>query len=99
MNGSYFVDQHILGAVYAAVVEANGHEDEARRLNAHTKLRLIMMSDAEVWELAGKVAYLPDKPSEKVFAEIREAIAEYRATADTWISDVYGAANSREATN
>ena len=94
MTSSDFARQHILGALCAALAEADGYEDKARRLYAQTKLRMIIMSDDDVRELAGMLEYLPDRPQEKVLAELRETITEYRKTAHEWLPELREMSNS-----
>jgi len=73
-----------------------GCEREASRLNAHTKLRLLMMTDEDLTGLAEVMARHSGKSIEKIRKELDEVIAQYQATADTWVSDVFGTpSNSR----
>jgi len=96
MSTSVFINQHILGSVRAAVAEVNGDEREASRLNAHTKLRLLMMTDEDLTDLAELMARHSGKSIEKIRKELDEVIAQYQAMADTWVSDVFGTpSNSR----
>lgn len=52
MKKRLLAKHHIAEALRAAIAEAKGAEDLARRLRAKTKLRLVRMSDEKLWELA-----------------------------------------------
>ena len=54
-----FVGHHIIWAVRGGVADADGNEDLSRRLYAETKLRLIRMSDEELWQLPKVTSSLP----------------------------------------
>ncbi len=47
-----FVKYHLREALRGAAAEADGNEDLSRYANAETELRLLNMSDEELWELA-----------------------------------------------
>lgn len=85
-----FVRYHLSEALRAALAEADGDADLARRLNAKTKLRLICMSDEELWELAKLTAAPVQKPVELVYKEIQQAVEQHRATTSKWMNDVMG---------
>ena len=82
-----FVKYHLREALRAAVAELDGDEELSRRLHAEAKLRLVRMSDEELWELA-KLTSSPEKPVESVYKVIKQAIEEHRATASEWIPDL-----------
>ena len=82
-----FVKYHLSEALRAARAEQDGDEDLSRRLHAQTKLRLITMSEQELWELAG-LASSPEKPVESVYKVFKQAVEEHRATASEWINDL-----------
>ena len=63
MDTSKFVEQHIVDCLRAAVVEANGEEAKATRLRAQAKLRLVCMTDDEIWELAKRTSFPPKRLS------------------------------------
>jgi hypothetical protein len=83
-----FIKYHIVEALCGAVAEAEGNEDIAKRLRAMTKLRLINMSEDELWELAKLVSCPPERPVELVYKGIKKDIEEHRATIDEWINDL-----------
>ena len=85
-----FVEQHIVDCIRAAVVEANGEEQKAARLRAQAKLRLVCMSDEEVWELAGRTCSPPRRSVEEAYSDIRQTIEEYKMTASEWVSQSFG---------
>ena len=89
MNREQFVEQHIVDCVRAAVVEANGEEKRAERLRAQAKLRLVSMTDDEVWELAKKTCFPPKRTAEDAYRDIKQTIEEYKESADTWLSRAF----------
>ncbi len=90
MKDTEFVRRHLLDSLHAAITEASGNGDEARRLRSQTKLRLMSMSEGEIWELAGMTADYPERPVEQVYGEIQEAIALHRTTAREWLPNISG---------
>ena len=82
-----FVKCHLRQALRAARAELDGDEELSRRLHAEAKLRLVRMSDEELWELA-KLTSSPEKPVESVYKVIKQAIEEHRATASEWMKDL-----------
>lgn len=90
MDKSKFVEQHIVDCLRAAVVEANGEEAKASRLRAQAKLRLVCMTDEEVWELAERTSFPPKRSPEDAYHDIKQTIAEYRATSEQWLSKSFG---------
>ena len=83
-----FVKYHLRQAVRAARAEQDGDEGLARHLYAETKLRLMCMSDQELWELAKLTSSHPDRPVELVYKAIKQAMEEHRATASEWMKDL-----------
>jgi len=83
-----FVKYHLRQALRAAVAEADGDEDLSRCLRAKTKLRLMCMSDEELWELAKLTSSPPERPVELVYKGTKQAIEEHKATASEWINDL-----------
>ena len=57
-----FIKYHLREALQASIAESNGDEALSRRLQAEVKLRLIGMSDEELWELAKLTADPPLRP-------------------------------------
>ena len=83
--GKRFVEEHIVDCLRAAIVEANGDKERAARLRAQAKLRLILMSDAEVWELAKRTSSPPKRSVLEAYRDIKATIVEYKATAEEWL--------------
>ena len=73
-----FVKYHLREALRASVAEADDDEDLARRLRAAVKLRLINMSDEELWELA-KQTSSPECPVELAYKRHKQTAEELRA--------------------
>lgn len=90
MDTSKFVEQHIVDCLRAAVVEANGEEDKATRLRAQAKLRLVCMTDDEIWELAKRTSFPPKRAPEDSYHDIKQTIADYRATSEQWLNKSFG---------
>ena len=83
-----FVKYHLREALRGITAEMDGDEDLSRRLHAETKLRLIAMSDEELWELAKQTSSPPERPAELVYKEIKQGVEERRATASKWMDDL-----------
>ena len=83
-----FVEHHIVEAFRGGLAEANGDENLARRLRAQAKLRLICMSDEELWELAKLNSSPPERPVEPVYKAFKQTIEEHKVTANDWASDL-----------
>ena len=83
---SDFIRYHLRQALDAADAELNGNENLARRLHAQTKLRLICMTDEELWELAKETS--SHKRVELVYKGYKQKIEELKATLNEWMKDV-----------
>ena len=83
-----FVKYHLRQTLQAAIAELDGDKDLSRRLHAEAKLRLMCISDEELWELAKLTSSPPERPVELVYKGIKQAIEEHRATASEWINDL-----------
>jgi len=83
-----YVKYHLHEALYGAVAETDGDEDLSQRLHAETKLRLIGMSDEQLWELAKQTLCPPEMPVELAYKRHEQAIEEFKATASEWIDDL-----------
>jgi len=83
-----FVKYHLREVLQASIAESNGDEDLSRRLHAETRLRLLNMSDEELWELAKQTSCSPERPVELVYKGIKQAIEEHGTTASEWINDL-----------
>jgi len=89
MGNVSFVEQHILDCLRAAVAEARGEQARARRLRAQGKLRLVCMSDDEVWELAGRTCCPPRRSLGDAYRDIKRTIEEYKNTTDEWLHQAF----------
>ena len=67
MDKFELVRYHILSSIRAAMVQASGYEEEAERLRAQANLRLMIMSEEELQELARMLSFLPSRPTEAAF--------------------------------
>ena len=85
-----FLKCHLREVLRGAEAEANGDKELSRRLHAGTKLRLIGMSDEELWELAKLTSCPPERPVELAYKDHKQAVEEHRATASEWINDLKG---------
>ncbi len=88
MTNQDFVKYHLVEASFGAIAEADGNEALSRRLHAQTKLRLITMSEEELWELAKITSYPPERPVELAYEDHKRAIEKIKATASEWINDL-----------
>jgi len=79
---------HLLKALQGAVAEAEGNEALSRRLRAEAKLRLIGMSDEELWELAKWTSHPQGRPVDVVYQDHKRTIDELKATAAEWMNDL-----------
>lgn len=79
---------HLVEAVRAAAAEAEGDEELSQRLHAATRMRLIGMSDDDLWELATMIAIPLGKPVQQMFHGFKEAIEEHKATIKEWVGDL-----------
>ena len=83
-----YVKYHLREAVRGAAAEVDGDEDLSRRLRAEARLRLIGMSDEQLWELAKLTASPPERPVELAYKAHKQAVEECRATASEWMDDL-----------
>ncbi len=83
-----FVQYHLVEALLGGVADVEGNDALSRRLRAEVKLRLISMSDEELWELAKLTASPPEKPVELLYKEHKHAIEDIRSTASEWKNDL-----------
>ncbi|MDD5537334.1 MAG: response regulator [Candidatus Omnitrophica bacterium] len=83
-----FARYHLLEALHGGVAEADGNDKLSRHLHAKTKLRLISMSDEELWELARLTATPPEKPPELAYRNFKQTIEKLRATKNEWVTDL-----------
>ena len=85
MENFSLVKYHVQSAIRAAIAESNGLKEEAKRLRAQGNLRLMVMSDAELWELARMLSHPPARTSQSVYRELTESIRERRRNAGEWM--------------
>lgn len=85
-EASNYVKSHLMAALAAGLAEVNGEEDLSRQLHAKTKLRLITMSDDQLWELARLTS--AGKPVEQVDESLKKVVAELIATRSEWTKDL-----------
>lgn len=90
MGNLTFVEQHIVDCIRAALVEARGERQRAARLRAQSKLRLVCMSDNELWELAGRTCSPPDRSVEEAYHDIRQTVDDYIRTSKEWVQQACG---------
>ncbi len=88
MKLSDLVRYHIQCSIYAAMAESNGFAEEAERLRAQGNLRLMVMSEAELWQLAETFESIPSRPAEALFAEYKQQIAEQKKNSDDWVDSI-----------
>ena len=88
MESQDSVKHHLREALTASVVESSGNEKLSLRLRAEAKLRLISMSDEELWELAKRTADPPVRPVELAYEEHKRRAEKLRATASKWMDDL-----------
>jgi hypothetical protein len=79
---------HLIEAALASLAEAEGNDGLARRLHAATKMRLINMSDDELWDLAVMLAIPQGKPVQQVYHGFKKAVEEHKSTMREWASDL-----------
>lgn len=87
MTSQDFTQYHLVEALLGGVAEANGNDELSWRLHAKTRLRLVNMSNEELWELA-KLMASPDRPVQQVYNEYKRRIEELRATRSEWLTDL-----------
>ncbi|MFO8100877.1 MAG: hypothetical protein R6U37_01720 [Dehalococcoidia bacterium] len=85
MESFDLVRYHVQSAIRAAMAESNGLKEEATRLRAQGNLRLMVMSDEELWELARMLSHPPARTVDSVYWELIDSIEERRKTASEWM--------------
>ena len=94
-----FVKYHLREALRSAAAGVEGDEDLSRCLRAETKLRLIGMSDEQLWELARQTSCPPEMPVELAYKRHKQAIEELKATVSEWRNDLKIPIPDREGRN
>ena len=82
------VQYHVQSSIRAAIAEFSGNKNEAERLRAQGSLRLVIMSEEELWELATILSHQPSRPAEIVYDEIQTVIEEQIKTAYKWVNSL-----------
>jgi len=83
-----FVEYHLREALRVGIAQMGSDEGLSKRLQAKVKLRLIGMSDEELWELARLTADPLKGPVDQVYKEFKQRVEELRVTAGDWMSDL-----------
>jgi len=83
-----FVEYHLREALRMGIAQMGSDEGLSKRLLAKVKLRLIGMSDEELWELARLTADRLKGSVEQVYKEYKQSVEELRVTASDWMSDL-----------
>ncbi len=94
-----FVNYHLREALNAAVAELDGDEDLSRQLHAETKVRLMYMTDEELWELAKITSSPPETPVELAYEQFKQKIEELKATTSQWIKNLRYSAQDKGMNN
>lgn len=79
---------HLREALRSNIADAEGDVCLAKRLNAETKLRLMRMSDEELWELARLTSYPPERSIEATYIRYKQRIEELETTSGNWMRDM-----------
>ncbi len=79
---------HLREVLVAALAEVDGNEVLSRHLHARAKLRLVTMSDEELWELARLTACPPERSIEMAYKEHKCVVEEIKRTAAEWMKDL-----------
>ena len=79
------VRYHILSTICAGIAEANGYKEEAGKMRAQGNLRLVIMSEEELQELARVLSSHPSRPVGDVYDELLGVVEEQRRTAFRWL--------------
>jgi len=83
-----FVKYHLIEALESGIAELTGDETRAKRLRAQIKLRLISMSDDELWELSSITSCPPARPVEMTYRDHKSAVERLSETTNQWIKDL-----------
>ena len=84
-----FIERHIVNCVLTSLAEARGEVEEAARLHAQAKLRLICMSDNELHELAEQLSSIGFKEKiEETYIQLKCAVATHKENAQDWMGQL-----------
>ena len=82
------IDYHSIECYRAALLNANGCHAASRRKRAQGMLRLMVMSDGEIQEMAKRISRISEKTPEIIEAELCGKIDEIKRTAGDWLPDL-----------
>ena len=84
-----FVEYHLCECLRASCLETNGFKVEAAKLRAQAKLRIMVMDDAEIAELATFTAKRRGLSVEEAIDELCGRVEELHHTAGEWVPDLH----------
>lgn len=87
MTVSDIVHYHLREALQAGISDREDNCESARCHHAETKIRLISMSQEDLWELA-VVTCPPTKTIEQVYTSLINRVEELRNSAKEWMKDL-----------
>ena len=79
---------HIRCSIRTAIAEQNGDEPTAKQLRAQGNLRLMVMDDEDLQELARILETLPQEPKETIYNEIETSKSDIKKTSYHWVPDI-----------
>ena len=79
------VEHHIMESIRAEAIEGI-YPDRSKRIRSEGNLRLMVMSDEEIGQLARSLAY-PDKEAGTLYGELRARIDELKFDS-SWIEEL-----------
>jgi hypothetical protein len=83
-----FVINHICEMLIASLAEVDGNVVLSRRLHVQANLRLITMSEEELWELAGFITSPTNSTIQKEFNELKERVEYLKRNSSSWEGDL-----------
>ena len=83
-----YAEYHLYEALLGNIAEAEGNVYLARRLQTNAKLRLINMSDEELWRLAAITSYPSGQSIIETYLRYRRGIEELKITSGEWMKDL-----------
>ena len=90
------VKYHLREVLRAGISQMGSDAGLSKRLQAEVKLRLIGMSDEELWELAKLTADPPLRPVDLTYEGFKRRVEELRTTASDWMNDLQKARDPAE---
>jgi len=87
MTVSDVVHYHLREALQAGLTEIGDNGESAGCLHAETRMRLISMSQDDLWELA-VVTCPPNKTIKQVYESYINRVGELRNSAEEWMKDL-----------